>query len=172
MNRSAKQGWSMAPFLAWVACAELFILVTSLALPDVVASHFGASGKANGFMPRVIYMWLMLAIVAFIPLVLVVVPLQAFRNPNARINLPNSEYWLAPERRAETIETLSRQSVRFSTLLLAFLCYAHWLVIQANKTAPPGLSSRWFFGGLAVFLVATLVWATSLIRGYSQITKR
>lgn len=171
MNRSAKQGWSMVPFLALVACAALFVWVTGRALPDVVASHFGASGQANGFMPRGIYVSLMLAIVAFVPLVLVVVPLQAFRNPDARINLPNREYWLAPERRAETIETLSRQSARFSTLLLIFLCYAHWLVIQANKTVPPILSSFWFVGGLVVFLIATLVWAVSLIGRFRNIPR-
>jgi uncharacterized membrane protein len=153
----------MVPFLLLVACAALFVLGTSQSLPDIVAAHFGASGRANGFMPRVAYVWLMLGIVALVPLLLALIPIQAIRNPDARINLPNREYWLAPERRAATIEYLSRQAVRFSTMLLAFLCYAHWLVVRANDAASPDLPSHWFIGGLVVFLVATLVWVVSLI---------
>ena len=42
----------MVPFLALVACAALFVWLTGRALPNVVASHFGAAGLANGFMPR------------------------------------------------------------------------------------------------------------------------
>lgn len=122
-------------------------------------------------MPREVYVWFMLAIVALVPLVLAVLPIQAFRNPNARINLPNREYWLAPERRAETIEILSRQSVRFSTMLLAFLCYVHWLVIQANQTVLPTLSSQWFVGGLVVFLVAMLVWVVSFIGRFRNVPR-
>lgn len=166
-----QQGWSIVPFLVLVACAALFVLGTSQSLPNVVASHFDSSGNANGFMPRSVYVWFMLVIVALVPLVLALVPLRAFRNPNTRINLPNREHWLAPERRTETIETLSQQAVRFSTMLLAFLCYAHWLVIQANKTAPPNLSSRWFIGGLVVFLVATLFWAVSFIGRFRNVPR-
>jgi serine/threonine-protein kinase len=164
-------GWSIVPFLLLVACAALFVLGTSQSLPRIVASHFGVSGRADGFMPRVFYVWFMLVIVALVPLILALIPLQVFRNPNARINLPNREYWLAPERSAATIEYLSRQALRFATMLLAFLCYAHWLVVRANKATPPHLTSNWFIGGLVVFLVATLAWIVSLI-GHFRIGSR
>ena len=161
----------MVPFLALVACAALFVWLTGRALPNVVASHFGAAGLANGLMPRDAYVVVMLAIVALVPLLLAVVPILAFRNPRARINLPNRGYWLAPERRGETIEVLSRQALRFSTLLLGFLCYAHWLVLEANRVVPPRLSSGWFAGGLVVFLAATLVWAVSLIARFRNVPR-
>jgi len=37
----------------------------------------------------------MLALVVLVPVVLGVLPNRMLRNPNARINLPNPEYWLA-----------------------------------------------------------------------------
>lgn len=165
------QGKFIAPFLVLVTCAALFVWATSQSLPAIVASHFDSIGNANGFMPRSAYVWFMLVIVALVPLILALMPLRAFHDPNARINLPNREYWLALERRAETIDYLSRQALRFSTMLLAFLCYAHWLVVQANKVAPPNLSSRWFVGGLVVFLAATLVWAVSFIGRFRNVSR-
>lgn len=153
----------MVPFLLLDACAALFVLRTSQSLPGIVASHFGASGQANGFMPRVDYVWFMLFIVVLVPLVLAIIPIQVFRNPSARMKLPNREYWLAPERRPRSIEYLSQQTVRFATMLLVFLCYTHWLVVRANQATPPALATHWFIGGLVVFLVATLIWVASLI---------
>ena len=49
---------------------------------------------------------------------------------------------------------------RFGVLLVVFLCYAHWLVVRANQSAPARLAESWFIGGLVVFVVATLagVW--------------
>ena len=171
MSRFANQCWSIAPFLGLVAFAALFVWFSSRGLPNVVASHFGASGQANGFMPREVYVWFMLAIVVLVPLVLAVLPMRMFSNSKARINLPNRDYWMAPERRAETIEILSRQAVRFSTMLMAFLCYVHWLVIQANQTVPPTLSSQWFVSGLVVFLVGTLFWVVTLIGRFRNVPR-
>ena len=160
-----------ASFLALVACAAVFVWKTSQSLPNVVASHFGASGEANGFMPREYYVWFMLGIVVISPLALVFLPNKTFRNPYARINLPNREYWLSPERKVETIELLSRQSVRFATMLIIFLCYAHWLVVRANVMALPSFDTQWFLGGLIVFLISTLVWMVLLLRHFLHIPR-
>ncbi|MGZ5801622.1 MAG: DUF1648 domain-containing protein [Burkholderiaceae bacterium] len=171
MSHFAQQGGAIVPFLALVACAALFVFGTSQSLPNIVASHFGSTGQANGCMPRAVYMWFMIAIVAGSPLFTVFIQLRAFRKSNARLNIPNREYWLASSRRAETIEYLSRQSVRFSIMLMTFLCYAHWLVVQANKTVPTILPSKPFFGGLVVFLAATLVWVISLVGHFRNVQR-
>jgi hypothetical protein len=159
----------MLPFLVSIALAALFVWVSSRALPEVVASHFGVSGRANGFMSREAYVGLMLPTVVLVPLLLVALPTWAFRSPNARINLPHRDYWLAPQRRAQTVAILSTQSVRFAAMMLVFLCYVHWLVIKANQITPPTLAARWLVAGLAVFLLATLVWVISLIRRFGHI---
>ena len=173
IHRSAikQQGASIVPFLVLVAGAALFVLATSQSLPTIVVSLFDSLGRPNGMMPRSGYTGIMLVVVAIVPLLLVLMPLQVFRKSNAHLNLPNKEYWLAPERRAETIDYLSRQAIRFSSMLLAFLCYAHWLVVKANQITPPTLSSRWFIGGLVVFLVATLVWVVSLMGHFQRIPR-
>ncbi len=159
-------------FYACVAAAAAFVWLTGRALPAVVASHFAASGAANGFMPRDLYLPLMLALVIVTPVLLVLLPQRMFDNPALRINVPYRDYWLAPERRPATIAFLRRQSRRFGALLTVFLCYAHWLVVRANALHPPELSSVWFNAGLAIFLLATLAWVIAMLKRFRDLPAR
>lgn len=170
-RRAAKRGATSAPFLALVACAAVYVAWSGQALPAMVASHFGAGGEADGFMPRLPYIGFMLVIVVLVPTLVGLLPGRAFRSSGARLHLPNADYWLASGRREATIRLLSRQLRRFAMLLLAFLCYAHGLVVEANQSTPPVLPSTWFIGGLAVFLTATLVWVLSLVTHFRNVPR-
>jgi hypothetical protein len=154
---------SLVLFGALLVGALVFVYATGRLLPATVASHFDAAGVATGFLPRPTYLLITVAMVLLPPILLVVVPRRTFRNPNARINLPNHRYWLSAERRAATIEILARQCTRFAQLLLAFLCYGHWLIVRANLTVPPTWSTGWFLTGLVVFLGLTVRWTMHLL---------
>lgn len=153
-------------FALLVACGVAFIWLTSSSLPGTVASHFQGDGYANGFIQRAAYIRFMLAFVLGLPLLLAAVSRFAFGNPDARINLPNRDYWLAPERKAETVSYLRRHLTRFNSVLVVFLCYVHWLVVRANQVQPPHLSSPGMVGGLAAFGVFTVVWTRSLLHRF------
>jgi len=153
-------------FALLVAGAAAFIWLTSRSMPDVVASHFAADGSANGSMSRGAYVGLMLAVVVGLPTLLTVVSHFGLGAPRARINLPNRDYWLAPERRAETLSHLRAQLARFSAVLLAFLCYVHWLVVRANGIRPPRLSPPWINAGLVGFALFAIVWTRMLLRRF------
>ena len=56
MNKSA----AAISFYLVMALAALFVIRTGGTLPDVVATHFGPSGAANGYMPRTFYVRFML----------------------------------------------------------------------------------------------------------------
>lgn len=68
-------------------------------MPPRMASHFAADGRANGWQSREGFFLLMLLVSA--SSAVVVAPRQIAAKANARINLPNRDFWLAPERRAE-----------------------------------------------------------------------
>ena len=94
--------------LAWLvlflclAVAAAYIVTTSVALPDQVASHFGPGNAANGFMTRDGYLVFMLFFTLVLPLFLAaMVGLLPRMRPNS-INLPNREHWLDPMRREGT----------------------------------------------------------------------
>ena len=146
-----------------------FVWLTSGDLPPVVASHFGAGGTANGFMGKGTYTAFMLAVVVAVPALIGfsgqlvrVIPLQL-------VNLPNKQYWLAPQRRAATLESLSSLGVPLALALVVFLCFVHWLVVQANAVQPAKLSQSWLFVGLAVFGVATALWLVVLFRRFGRV---
>jgi uncharacterized membrane protein len=162
-------GSARTVFLILVACAALFVCVTSLALPEVVASHFGGSGGANGFMPRAYYVMFMLLFVVVLPLILVFVQSVSLSNPKAGIRLPNKDYWLAPERQVETVEFLRQHMARFGSMLVVFLCYIHWLVVRANTMSPPSMPAPWIMGGIGVFVACALVWSGVLFRRFRNV---
>jgi hypothetical protein len=155
MNRKS----SLPLLLVVLVAAAVFIWLSDASLPPVVASHFVSGGRANGFMPRGAYLGLMLATAVGMPLILSLVTGGITRLlPDRFINLPNRDYWLAPERRQQTFDYLADQGYRFAILLCAFFCFMHWLVIRANEQQPPRLPESMLFTALAVFLVALVIW--------------
>lgn len=155
-------------FFALLLIAALFIWHTSNRLPAMVASHFGSGGIANGFMPHDFYVRFTLAFVIGLPALMAFMTTHSLGKSNARINLPNRDYWLGPEQYANTIAYLRSSLIRFCTTLLVFLCYMHWLVVVANTTQPAHLSEFRLVTGLAVFLGATFLWLRGLLKHFRQ----
>jgi uncharacterized membrane protein len=145
-------------FVGLLVFAAAFLLYTTESLPDRVASHFGGSGAANGFMSRDDYRLFMLAFCVVLPLGLVGLMIAVFRSARGHVRLPNADHWLAPERRRQTMDFLEMQAVKFGSMLVAFLCFVHWRVLVANAMQPPHLSSTPFIAGLAAFVLAIAVW--------------
>lgn len=148
------------------ALAALYIWTSGQGLPELVASHFGPSGAANGFMPRGYYLGIMMVIVVLLPLLLTVVMGPLLRMPNARINLPDRGYWLAPDRRDATIEVLLGYMRIFAGSLVLFLCYVHGLVVRANQAAPAMLNNTLMVRALGVFFFFAIIWIVLLRRRF------
>jgi hypothetical protein len=91
-----------------------------------------------------------------------------FRSATTRLNIPNRDYWLAAERRADTIMFLTRHNMRFGACLAVFLCYVHWLVVQANLRQPPELSNSAIYAGLALFLLTIVLWTGWLLLAFRR----
>ena len=155
-------------FLLVIILSSIFITRTGNMLPILVASHFGVSGAANGWMPREMYVRFMLGFAIGLPLLLMFVTMRGLNNSDAhaRIRLPNREYWLDPVRSVATIEYLQGHMAWFGILVVVFLSVVHWLVIVANHSVPAGLPSALFLECLAVFLVAVGVWNIVLLRRF------
>lgn len=153
-------------FIALLFLGAAFVLSTTTALPDRVASHFGAAGLANGYMTRAGYRWFMLFFMlgfpAFVTLAIGWLP----RLIPQYTNIPNRDYWLAPERRAQVFDFLTIHALWFGCLLLLFLCSVHWLVIQANARQPPQLANGSFVLALGAFLLGMATWAIMLMRRF------
>ena len=164
-RRAAKLGdtrRATTTLVGTVVAVAVFELISGRLLPTYVASHFAGNGVANGYMPRSGYVAFMLIVSITLPLVIFASARILPRVPPSLVNLPNREYWLAPERRAQTYAFLSDHTARFAMILALFLGFVHWRVVAANALTPPMLEPIVFVGGLVVFLVALVAWTALL----------
>jgi hypothetical protein len=154
-----------------VAALGFLLLGVDSALPERVATHFGANGSPNGWMSRDGFTKSMAAVV-LVPVAIVQgVGFLLGRLPPSLINLPNRDYWLAPERRAKTIERVRTAMLEFGNAMFAFLLFVVWSIIQAN-TADDGHLGSLFQLGLFCFLAFVAVWAFFLIRPYLRVPEK
>jgi len=160
--RAADSRRSTVSLVAAVVAVATYVSLSGRSLPAYVASHFAGDGAANAYMPRSAYVGFMLVVSISLPLVIFASARILPHVPASLLNLPNRDYWLAPERRAQTYAFLQDHTARFATLLAVFLGFVHWRVVAANALQRPMLEPIVFVGGLLVFLVALVVWIALL----------
>lgn len=166
MNRLHNQNYFHAALFILMAGAVYFVITTTTSLPLLMASHFNAEGIADGFMSQEGYTNTMLALIVLVPGLLALTPLGMRKLPANLINIPHKEYWLTPERRELTFQTLHRFMSVMACFLLLFLSYVHWLVIQANERQPPVMSVLNIVLGMIVFLLLIGGWSLLLHRQF------
>lgn len=143
-----------------------FVAGSEAELPERVAVHFGPDGHANGWAARhqavksFENFMIFPAIFLLLALVMEVAPVSTF-------HLPYGEYWLAPQRRAQTVATISRHVIWMGCLLQGFLAGIYWLTIDANRQKSPHLPFL-FLPLLLGFLLAMAVCLISLLRPFYQ----
>lgn len=130
-------------------------------LPATVATHFNGSGQANGWVSRGTHTALHLVTLLFISAVIQAIVWLNTRLPKELVNLPHRDYWLAPERAAQSHAWIGAWVLFLGCALLLFFIGLFDLVYRANFQTPSRLNNGvWIYaGGL---LVATAVMLIAL----------
>jgi uncharacterized membrane protein len=156
------------PVLAVCASLGTYFLALASSVPQLplrVASHFDFQGNANGWMDRTLFLVMMVLVGLLMPGMALLLTVLLRWVPDSQINLPNREYWLSPERRAETIAEIPRRFLWLSCWTLVFLLGIHVFVVDANQQDPMHLSSAiWIW--LAIYLVSIAIWVAMLLRHF------
>jgi hypothetical protein len=101
-------------------------------------------------------------VVAFgIPRIIAAVPVSL-------INLPHKEYWLAPERRENTLAYIRVWSAWFGCGLLAFLLFVMELAFRANLHTPPQFNNAAFVPALLAFVAFDTMLVLCLILHFAR----
>lgn len=124
--------------------------------PDVMATHFGADGVADGWMTRGMHAAFSVGMWALMVGCFWLLPAVLHRVPDQMISLPNRDYWLAPERRAETFEAIRTRSEAYGALTLMLMLFVYGMVFDVNQAADPVLPEAAFFAAMGVYLVVFL----------------
>jgi uncharacterized membrane protein len=141
--------WSQRACIAIALFAGLRLLFAWQALPDKVASHFGADGRADAFQSRDSFMILSLGMLLAMLAIFVALPSLLRRLPPRMLNVPNREYWLTDERKDEALLRLSHHLGVIGVLTLGFMAAVFELVLRANFAGRP-LDNAWMYSLLAL----------------------
>jgi uncharacterized membrane protein len=150
---------------SFIALFALRLWLTFDALPEIMASHFDGSGRPNGYQHRAAFAAISVGLSVGCLLLFAVLPVLLRKLPASLINLPHREYWLTPERKAESVALLCGYLDWFACATMALLVAVFELVLRANLArAALGSVAIWLL--LACYLGFTLSWSVALWRAF------
>lgn len=153
-----------AILLGLAALAAIYVLDSTWSLTAPIASQFGAGGRPVRTMDPGVYLALMLGITVLMPLAMRWLIVSAAARGSRLLNVPNRDYWLAPERREQGVAKLRLWFTLLAVLMVAFGLAIHHAVMIANRTDPPRLPDTFFWFIFCGFLVLCALWGIGLYR--------
>ncbi len=156
-------------FFALVALGAAQVSFYAPRIPELLGSHFSRGGFVNGWQTKAAFFATELAMIILATVVSFGIPRIIAAAPVAFINLPHKEYWLAPERREDTLAYIRVWSVWFGCGLLAFLLFVMELVFRANLHSPPQFNNAAFVPALLAFVAFDAMLILRLILHFSKI---
>ncbi|RMD51301.1 MAG: DUF1648 domain-containing protein [Ignavibacteria bacterium] len=142
-------------FILWatVAAAIVQSIYFYPHLPNEVAVHFNASGQADNFSSKLSANIFQIGIVCFIAILFGGISYFITRAKDDFINLPNKEYWLAPERRNETIAYLIKFTNWSGVITNIFLLLVFQQVTNTNIAGKSYMDKSFWFIFISFMIV-------------------
>ncbi|HYL64645.1 MAG TPA: DUF1648 domain-containing protein [Candidatus Methylomirabilis sp.] len=137
-------------------------------LPEVMASHFNGNGVPNGWMPKSDFFKVLLPFGLLIAIIAFVSPKLMRIFPPSMINLPNKDYWLAPERRAETVRYMEAALAWLGCAIIALMTFAFYIAVKANLNPRGGFDSSAMMVALGAFFVFLLFFIIRITAHFSR----
>lgn len=157
---------------------RIFILLMALAfvqsfyyysqLPETIASNFNSNGEANGWSSKTSFFALYAGLVALFAATFLLLPRYLGRIPTTYVSMPNREFWLAPERQAETLAFICHQMLIMGNAVMVFFICIMQLVIDANVGGTYRLSSGTMWILLGGYLAFTVAWTIGFITRFTK----
>lgn len=137
-------------------------------LPGRLASHFDASGMPNGWMTKTQFMWMYALMLLPALAIEFWVSHQIANRPDSQLHLPNKEYWLAPERRAETRAYFDTFFAWYGCVFLFVVVYAMGLAMRANFDSPVRLPTGPIVSVIVGFVLYNIAAIVAMLRRFSM----
>ena len=135
--------------------------------PGRVPSHFDAAGRPNAWSSRDEFFFVQVAVTLGVAALFIGIPWLLKFTPASLINLPNKSYWLAPERREETMDRLASSFEVFACATVLLLIAVFELTSLATRGG--NLATNYFLPVLVSYLVFSAGWTVVLIRAFANV---
>lgn len=133
----------------------------------ILAAHFNAPGDPNGWQTRADF-FLTYALLLVLGMSLAFgVPSLLARVPARYTNLPHRDYWLAPERREQTMRRVADQFGWLGVATVLLVIIEMQSVLSANLAPNPHVEPLGIALPLGVFLAFAVWWLARFVRGFA-----
>lgn len=137
-------------------------------LPDRVASHFNAAERADGWTSKRQFTTMWLEGVGILTFVFAMACVVMWISPAAGLNLPRKDYWLAPERVAQTRCMVIERMLWFAAALMLHMAYLAHEAIAVNLRGDGRLA---VWTPMAVFLTFTVLWSAEMLWRFQRVPR-
>ena len=125
---------------------------------QIIAAHLSAVDAANAWHARMLFFATYVVIIVIGSALYLGLPALLNRMPAYLINIPNPEYWLAPERRAESLARFAQDFYWLGVATLALVLIEMQAALMVSLGTAPHLRGVVLYLPLAVFVVFMVVW--------------
>jgi uncharacterized membrane protein len=139
-------------------------------LPAKVASEFDLSGEPKSWMAKGTFVIFNVTLLLVLPIFLIALGWLCTKLPRWMIDLPHKDYWLAPERRAETNASVFLFMLWLANGIELFLTLLMGTVYRANL-GHPEIMRRTPFYLLGFFIAFMVVWIICFYRKFRKVPK-
>lgn len=123
-------------------------------LPDPVASHFNANGQPNGWSSRSGFRLMHFLVQFGMASLLLGIAYGTKWIPDELINMPNKDYWLHPDRRAESLQKNGGVLVFIAGITSVLVAVVFQLVYVTNVQQNGQLPATSMLGPLVIYFLA------------------
>lgn len=127
-------------------------------LPDRIASHFNLMMQPDKWSAKNTVMFFNLALILFFALLFHFLSWLIYKMPESFINLPDKSYWLAPERKKHTLNSLAAFFIWMGNVTIVFLIVTFNLVYQANSSPDQKTHNFWLALFLFLFTIGFMIY--------------
>jgi hypothetical protein len=128
--------------------------------PEVVAIHYGFDGKPDRWGNPMELFIVFAGMIVLCTAISLVMPVFFRRAPASKMNIPNKEYWTAPERRGVANAKFAVWADLFGTVFNALMIPL--LLMPADTAATLGVAI--LIVGLNAFGICSLIWLSRAFR--------
>jgi len=138
-------------------------------MPEKMATHFGAGGQPDGWMARTSFVGLTILMQIGLAGMMLGFGRLTRILPTSMINIPNREYWLADERREQTLRETESMMAWIAAGTAMFLLLIFWLTFDANTGEEIKLNAFVSWIAVVVFVVALLGFCFARVAKYYRV---
>lgn len=162
---------SKFPLYVWLGALPFFVANIWLAagrLPERIATHFNATGQADGWMSRDAHILSFIALGLGMSAFIIALCFAIRWFPAAKLNVPNKAFWQKPANRPAALSFLFFHAFWLGTLALVFLAAVNYFVVAANQSSASTLATRGLQITSGFFIAGVIAWSFLLVRFFQK----